>query len=284
MTKQYGILAFPAKQSLSPSFYNASFEKLHIDAKFNFYEIPENEFDEFMQRVRSEPISGLSVSLPYKQAVMKYMDFIGDDAKKIGAVNTVVNKDGVLHGYNTDFMGSVKALENTIGDLKGKNVVILGAGGASRAVIYGILRAGAHIVGILNRTKETAEILAEEFSKMFNTKILAESPDIFAKELPFKDILKNSDSILVQTTSIWMLNPNLTPDEIEKFCPQEYVNLFSTVMDIVYKPKITPILQTALKLNKKIVTGGQMFLSQAIEQFKLIIGKEPPDEIVKRFM
>ena len=283
MTKQYGILAFPAKQSLSPSFYNASFEKLNLNSKFNFYEIPADEFDKFMHKIKTEPIFGLSVSLPYKQLVMKYMDIIGEDAKKIRAVNTVVNDNGVLNGYNTDFIGSMKALEKVVGNLKGRNAVILGAGGASRAVIYGLLKAGANVIGILNRTKETAESLAKEFSEMFNVKIAADSLCNLAGNLPFKNALKNSDSVLIQTTSIWMMNPDLTPAEIEAFCPKEYVDLFSIVMDIVYKPKITPILETALKLNKKIVTGSMMFIAQAIEQFKLIVGVEPPEEVVKTF-
>lgn len=281
MTKQYGILAYPAKHSISPQVYNEAFKFLNIDAQFGIFEIPENELDEFMRQVKNDPIYGLSVSLPYKETVMNYLSFIDDDAKKIGAVNTVVNNGGVLSGYNTDFIGSIKALEEVVGNLKSKNVIILGAGGASRAVIYGLLKAGANVIGILNRKKENAEILAKEFSTMFNVNILSESLDNLAEKLPFKEKLLNSDSILIQTTSIWTLNPNISLEEANKFCPKEYVELFSTVMDVVYSPKITPLLRFAKDLNKKIVTGDMMFLYQAIEQFKLIVGEKPPVELMR---
>lgn len=283
MTKQYGILAFPAKHSLSPEIHNAAFKALGLDAQYGVFGIPENELDNFMKQVKNDPISGLSVSLPYKEVMMNHMNVIDDDAKKIGAVNAVVNIGGVLYGYNTDFIGSNMALEESVGGLKGKKVVVIGAGGAARAIIYGLLKSGAMVVGILNRTMEHAEKLAKEFSGMFGVTIQADSMENLAERLPFKNSIVN-DAILIQTTSIWTLNPNMSVEEAEKFCPKEYVQLFTTVMDIVYTPRITPLLHTAKDLGKTIITGDKMFLYQAAEQFKLWTGKEPPIEVMRKVL
>ena len=167
-------------------------------------------------------------------------------------------------------------------ELKGKPVVILGAGGAARAVIYGLLKEGANVLGILNRTIGAAEKLAEEFSKMFDVKIEAYSSENLADVLPFKD--KLTDAILIQTTSIWTLQPDILAEDAEKLCPAEYVKYFSTVMDIVYKPILTPLLKTAQSLGKKVITGDRMFLFQAAEQFKLFTEKEPPMEVMENIL
>ncbi|MFA7685248.1 MAG: shikimate dehydrogenase [Candidatus Gracilibacteria bacterium] len=283
MTKQYGLLAFPAKHSLSPEIHSAAFKALSIDAQYGLFEIPENELDDFVKRLKSDLIAGLSVSLPYKEVMIDHMSEIDDDAKKIGAINTVVNRDGILCGYNTDFIGSNKALKEAVGELKGKKVVILGAGGAARAVIYGLLKEGACVVGILNRTLETAENLAKEFSEMFNVQIKAYSSENLAKDLPFKDDLGN-EAILIQTTSIWTTNPDISEEYVRKFCPPEYVGMFATVMDIIYRPRITPLLKIAEDLGKKIITGDKMFLYQATEQFKLWTEKEAPFEVMRNVL
>ncbi|MDD3861868.1 MAG: shikimate dehydrogenase, partial [Candidatus Gracilibacteria bacterium] len=183
MTKQYGLLAFPAKHSLSPDIHNAGFKALGIDARYDLFEVPKNEFEDFAKSLKDSSISGLSVSLPYKEAIIDFLDFVDDSAKKIGAVNTILNRDGILSGYNTDFIGSNRALGGVNGSLSGKKVVILGAGGAARAVIYGLLKDGAEVVGILNKTLENAKKLAKEFSEIFGIKIKAFSSENLAEEL-----------------------------------------------------------------------------------------------------
>lgn len=282
MAQRYGILAFPAGYSLSPDIHNAAFKALNIDAEYDVFDVPEDRFKDFMKCLKIDPVSGLSVSLPYKENVLNYMHVLDEDSEKIGAVNTVVNRNGVFHGYNTDFIGSNRALEEAEGDLKGKNVVILGAGGASRAIIYGLLKAGANVVGILNRNKERADALAEEFSKMFKVNIGSDSLDDLAKRKPFSKKLEKGNSILIQTTSIWTIMPDMGEEEVNEFCPKEYVQVFSTVMDIVYNPKMTPLLKIAKNLKKKIVSGDRMFLHQAFEQFKLWTGQEPPVAVMEK--
>ena len=139
MSKTFGILAFPAAHSLSPAMHNFVFRKLGIDAEYKFFEIPAEKLAEFMWRVRDEKIAGLSVSIPHKIEVMKYLDEIEDSAKKIGAVNTVFWKGEKLVGANTDCMGAIFCLFSgfeKLEDLKNKKVVVLGGGGAARAIVF----------------------------------------------------------------------------------------------------------------------------------------------------
>ena len=159
MIKKFGILANPAKHSLSPVMFNAAFQANGIDAEYGVFEISENQLACYMEQVKHEPISGLSVSLPYKEVIIEYLNQVDDDVRKIGACNTVLNKGGLLYGFNTDYKGSNAALKNIIGDLKDKKIVIIGAGGAARAVAYGVMKEGAN-VHIFNRKKSKADSIA----------------------------------------------------------------------------------------------------------------------------
>lgn len=277
MTKQYGILAFPAKHSLSPLVHNAAFKALKIDAQYGLFELKDEELSAFIKQVKNDYISGFSVSLPHKESIIKYLNVVDEDAQKIGAVNTVINEGEILHGYNTDFVGSNQALKEIVGGLSGKKVVILGAGGATRAVIYGLLKEKAEVLAILNRTPEHAFNLAKEFSKMFGVKIESGSLENLHERSFQADIL-------IQTTSIWTLNPNMTEQELPEFCSTEFVENFDVVMDIIYRPRITPLLQVAQRLGKKIIAGDLMFLYQAAKQFELWTKQKAPIEIMREVL
>ncbi len=266
MTKQYGILAYPARHSLSPAVHDAAFKCLKIDAQFGFFETPESEIPSFIESVLSEPISGLAVSLPYKELVMNYMNKIDEDALKIGAVNTVVNKGGMLYAYNTDWIGVQKALEESVGDFSGMNAVVIGAGGAARGVIYALLKGGAK-VGVYNRTEEKAQELAKYFGDLFG--VMVESGGI--------DKIDSGD-ILINTTSIWLENEEA---KVEDLMLENVVGRFKTVMDIVYKPLITPLLAAAQKAGSKVITGDKMFLYQAAAQCELWTGEKAPIEVMR---
>lgn len=267
--KKYGILAHPAGHSLSPAMFNAAFKEVGLDAEYRVYDVREEKLAEFMDTVKHEPINGLSVSLPHKEHVMLYMNEIDEDADKIGAVNCVKNQGGFLYGYNTDFIGSNKAMTEVVGSLSGKKAVVIGAGGAARAVAYGLLKEGAS-VAIFNRHKEKAVKLAEEFSGMFGVEV---------KSGRLKDCSGiDGGDILIQTTSIWMVEPGVG---MEEFLPEDFAAKFDVVMDIVYKPLITPLLEAARNMGKTIITGDKMLLYQGIEAFRLWIGKEAPVEVMK---
>lgn len=257
MTKRYGILAYPAKHSLSPLIHNAAFKELSIDAEYGVFEIDEMGLQNFMEYVKSEPISGLSVSLPHKVNIIQYMHVIDDNAKAIGAVNTVLNKSGILYGYNTDYIGSNAAL----GDIKGKSFAVLGAGGAARAVVYGLLKEGGFVT-IYNRSIDKAKKLAEDLGAEFGD---------------FANI--SGGDVLIQTTSIWINNPDAT-----HIVPEDVVKKFNTVMDIVYTPLKTPLIKMAESLGKTVITGEKMFLYQAAEQFKIWTGQKAPIELMQKLL
>lgn len=262
MMKQYGILGYPAKHSLSPAVQNAAFRACGIDAQYGIFEIPENELAAFMEQVKHEPIYGLSVTAPYKEIVMQYLNEVAEDARKIGTVNTVVNRGGLLYGYNVDYIGLIKALKEVFFNLRGQRVCVIGAGGAARAAVYGLLKEGAE-VAIFNRTPERAKSLADEFGRMFGVKV--ESGSLNGGDM--------SGDILIQTSSIWIIEPEA---KIEDLIAMKVLDQFKVVMDIIYKPLKTPLIVAAEHLGKKTITGDKMFLYQAVEQFKLWTGKEAP--------
>jgi shikimate dehydrogenase len=276
MTKKYGILAHPAKHSLSPAMFDAAFKEAGIDAEYRVYDIRENELQKFMEKtVRHDPVSGLSVSLPYKESVMGFLDVVDEDAKRIGAVNTIVNKGGYLYGSSTDHLGVVAALKAKCGSLKGKRVMVMGAGGAARAIIYGLLKVGAEVL-IVNRNMNRAEELVTEFTEIFG-------PSLCACYFDDKKNVNEAD-ILIQATSIWMLEPKLPEPEVNFFVPDEFVEKFEYVMDIVYQPLKTPLIEKAERLGKKVITGEKMLLHQAVEQYKLWFEEEAPVKAMREVL
>ncbi len=257
MTKKYGILAFPVNHSLSPLIHNAAFKERGIDGEYGVFEVNEIGLQNFMEFVKAEPISGLSVSLPHKVNIMQYMHVIDDDAKSIGAVNTVLNNRGTLYGYNTDFAGSNAAL----GEIKGKKFAILGAGGAARAIVYGILKEGGAAT-VYNRSFDKAKKLAD---------------DLGAKAGDFSNI--QGGDVLIQATSIWIHDPLAT-----EIVPSSVVEKFDTIMDIVYSPLKTPLLELAESLGKKVITGDKMFLHQAAKQFEIWTDQKAPVELMQKLL
>ncbi len=269
MSKHYGILAYPAKHSLSPVMHNAAFKALKIDAKYGTIELKLEYLAEFIKEAKAMPIDGLSVSLPFKEKIIPYLDRISEDAAKIGAVNTIMNKGGVLLGENSDFIGAIMALKEVVKNLKNNKVVIIGAGGAARAVAYGLLKEGANVT-ILNRTKTKAVQIAMEFAEMFKA-------HIYAGDL---EHLEEGD-ILINTSSIW--NTSKLDDMIlPTFCNPAYVAKFALVMDIAYRPYITPLLEAAQFAGVPFITGDRMLLHQAAVQFELWTGQKAPMEVMGR--
>lgn len=276
MIKKYGILAYPARHSLSPVMHNAAFKAMKMNAKYSAFEVAEKDLDVFFKIVRSEPIDGLSVSLPYKEKVIPYLDRIDDDARKIGAVNTIINIDGLLAGFNTDFLASSKAIFSDLGPKdhiprKDPVAVVIGAGGAARAVCYGLLKMGVH-VWVGNRTKSKADGIAIEFAEMFT--------DVEIHSVPMDDL--GSGDFLVNTSSIWTLDSEAGVAELPYFCTPQYVKHFKVVMDICYRPLETPLIQAARLAGKHAITGDKMLLYQALDQFQLFTGEKAPVGIMRK--
>lgn len=255
------VIGDPIEHSLSPQMHNAGYAALHIDDRYVFVasHVKIHDIENFINGVRSMHIRGVSCTIPHKIAVMPYLDTITDVAKKIGAVNTIVNKNDKLTGYNTDWLGILDPLEKFI-DVNKKNVALLGAGGAARAAAYAVTSKGAKLK-IYNRTRENAEKLANEFDAE------AYSLDAIAE-------VKTAD-IIINTTPVGLKNNNESP------LPKEYISDKQIVFDAVYGSEETQLIKDAKEKGAQTISGIEMLLHQGFAQFKLFTGQQAPVEAMR---
>ena len=258
-TKICAIIGNPVEHSLSPAIHNAGYNALGLN--FSYLAFRVTNLQDAISGIRSLGICGTSITVPHKTSVIQYLDEIDKTAKVIGAVNTIVNENGKLVGYNTDLQGAIKALEEKI-TLKGKKVVLIGAGGAAFAIAFGLRRKGVNIL-ILNRDIEKAKTLANQTDADFgDLSRLAE--------------IKNSD-ILIHATPIGM-----NPQADVSIVPKEYLHKDLVVFDIVYNPKDTKLIQDAQNIGCQIVYGYKMLLYLSITQFELFTKKKAPLAIMEK--
>lgn len=252
------VIGDPVEHSLSPLMHNAGYKVLRIDDKYVYVacNVKTGKLEDFINGVRAMGIRGISCTIPHKIKVMKYLDEIDETANKIGAVNTIVNENGMLKGYNTDWIGIVIPFRK-ITSLKNKKVALLGAGGAARAAAYGVVKGGAKLT-IYNRTIEKAQVLAKGFGASACS--FEETKDI-----------KTMD-IIINATSTG-LNPNIFDSPLDK----ELFTEKQIVFDIIYSPYETKFLKEAKQKGAKIIHGLEMFLQQGIAQFKLFTGLDVPE-------
>jgi len=254
-TPLYGIVGNPVRQSLSPVIHNLTFRRMGWDAVYLAFEV--DDLYAAISGIRGLGIKGLSVTIPFKTEVIPFLDEVEGMAKKIKAVNTIVNEGGKLIGYNTDSYGAIKALEERV-DLKGRKVLLLGAGGAARAIGYGLKERGSEIV-ISNRSSDRGKKLAEELG------------------CPFKPLasLEGVDAdILINATSAGM-HPNAGESPLRK----EFLKAGMIVMDIVYRPRRTQLLREAEKCGCQVIDGLEMLAYQGAKQLEIWTGRKP--DVVK---
>ncbi len=263
-TKLFGLIGDPVEHSLSPSMHNAAFKYFNLDYVYVPFHVKKEYLEAAVQGARSLEIKGLNVTIPHKTAVMKYLDVLDHTAELIGAVNTIKFDDGIK-GYNTDGIGAVRAIEEII-TVKDKNIVILGAGGASRAISFQIILSGAGRVIIANRTLNKAFKLKENLVEKLDADV--EAIDLGEK---LKEELKDAD-ILINTTPIGMY-PN---NNQEPLVTSEMMHENLIVNDIIYNPLETGLLMEGHKAGAKTVNGVKMLIYQGIESFKIWTGYEPP--------
>lgn len=231
----------------------AGYRALGLD--FAYVPFAVTDVEGAMRGVRALGIRGLGVSMPYKQAVIPLLDALDPIAARIGAVNTIVNDDGRLTGHNTDWIGAVRALEEAT-SLRGARVLLLGAGGAARAVAFGLAERGA-VVTVVNRDLDKARQLAAAIG-------CAAAPlDDATFAAPYE--------VVVNATSRGMAEVDPRSP-----VPEEMLREGLTVMDIVYKPVVTELVGAARRRGATALHGGRMLLHQAAEQFRLYTGMEPP--------
>jgi len=271
-TKMCIIIGDPVEHSLSPEMHNAGYEALGIDDQYVFTgaTVKSQKLKEVIKAVRAMGIRGLTCTIPHKIEVMRYLDEIDETAKKIGAVNTVVNEKGKLTGYNTDWLGVIKPLEK-YGKLNGKKVAVIGAGGAARAMVYGVLKRGGSVI-IFNRTLEKAWDLIKTLKIKNGSAISLLS----SKDLSHIEGVTECDIILNAT--------NLGMGELENKTPvpKKFIKKHHIVFDAVYVPYETRLLKDAKEKGAKIIHGTEMLLHQGLAQFELYTGKEAPENVMRR--
>src|SRR3989344_8894265 len=262
-TKMCIVIGDPVAHSLSPAMHNAGYEAVGIDDQFVFLgaRVKVQDVGLAVQTMRKMGIHGLSCTIPHKVVVMKFLDEVDETVRKIGAVNTVLNQNGKLVGFNTDWVGVVIPLEK-ITTLFGKKALVLGAGGAARAVVFGLLKRGTK-VKIFNRTNETAIKLAKEFG-------------CEVTDLKIKSEIKDFD-IIINTTSVGM-----KPLENNMPIPAEFITNKQIVFDIVYVPFETKLLKEAKKRGAKIIHGIEMLLHQGTAQFEIYTGHKAPEKAMRK--
>jgi len=258
-TKICCLIGDPVEHSLSPPIHNAAYKALGID--YSYITLRAGDIERAIADIRTNGIRGVSVTTPHKVNALKYLDHVDPTAQAIGAVNTIVNDDGVLAGYNTDGDAALKALEE-VTDLGGKRVVLIGSGGAALAIAAALKANGAKLV-ILNRDEAKARRLANR----------VEAKD--AGDLSKISLVTKAD-ILINATTVGM-----APETKETIVPQEFLHDHLTVFDIVYNPKETRLITEARARGCAVVYGYKMLLYQAARQFELFTGRPAPLEVME---
>jgi shikimate dehydrogenase len=292
--KVYGIIGHPVTHSLSPAMFNAAIAHIKLDAEYRTFDIdpsdPEN-LANFCYETDINEIAGLSVTMPYKQAIMAYMDHYDPLAKIIGAVNTVVNEESKLIGYNTDSMGAMQALRQAT-DL-GKKVLVMGAGGAARAIAYGLKGFQADVF-IYNRTPEKAEAIAEEWEletielkhiPQANFDIIINATSVGSHTIGSDTLVADTPTSDIPTTRFAnSLAGNSLTNAESSLLHADQIPSTAVVMDIVTNPIKTQLLKEAEKAGTTTVSGERMLLWQAVDQFKLFFDQEAPIEVMEQAM
>lgn len=258
----------PVEHSLSPPMHNAAFHQLKLDYVYVPFHVKRGNLAPAILGARNMGIKGLNLTIPHKIEVINYLDELDEAAELIGAVNTVKFTENNAVGYNTDGFGAVKAIEETT-PVKGKKIIIIGAGGAARAISFQLLLSGVGEVLIANRTLEKACNLKNDLKETFNTSL-----GCLGLEDELKLELKDAD-VLINTTPVGM-HPH---QDDEPVVTSDMMHSDLVVNDIVYNPLETGILREAGKAGAQIVPGTKMLIYQGLEAFRIWIGITPPVEV-----
>jgi shikimate dehydrogenase len=270
-TRVCGVIGEPIEHTLSPAMHNAAFQALNLDYVFLAFRVKPAEVESAVNGMRALNIRGLNVTMPHKTAIINHLDRVDLSAQIVNSVNTVLNKENLLFGFNTDGVGAVRALKENGVELKGRKVLLLGAGGAARAIAYALAKE-ADELAVLNRTVKQAQAMAKLLEKSFNKKIAAGSlsPNDIQTNLQDSDILINATSI------------GMKPKPDESPVAPKLLRKNLVVMDIIYNPLETKLAKDAKAAGAKVVSGVEMLIYQGAASFEIWTGKSPPAEVMRQ--
>src|SRR5699024_10734291 len=262
MTYQFGLIGYPITHSLSPWIHGNFLERTSIKGNYEIIEIdPALSFSDEMMKLKERHLNGFNITVPYKEKVLDYLDELDEQAKHIGAVNTVLCKNGKWIGYNTDGIGYMRSLLQkypTLTEKKSSNILILGAGGAAKGIFYALLANGYKQITIANRSVEKAKDLIDG------------EPNSMAMTLHEAQQSLLQFDVIIQTTSVGM-----KPHADDMIISLDALKEGAIVSDIVYQPLLTSFLQKALSMNAHIHYGHTMLLYQAQYAFEIWTNERP---------
>jgi shikimate dehydrogenase len=271
MTQYIALIGFPLGHSISPLFQQAALDHLNLHVKYLAWEVAPEGLAGALEKLRRPENLGANVTIPYKEKVLPSLDRLEGQAREIGAVNTIAKEKGALVGYNTDGQAFLRALREK-GDFepRGQQVVLLGAGGAARALAFSLLRAGIRSLTIYNRGLERAQKLAGDLEK-----VLAPGPEVSA--LPWEARLSGLPpcQLIVQATPL-----GTTGENPQSPLPAQHNPRGVLAYDLVYNPPETPFLKEAKKAGARALGGLAMLVYQGAASFELWTGQDAPLEVM----
>ncbi|HEU4605495.1 MAG TPA: shikimate dehydrogenase [Nitrososphaera sp.] len=267
-TKTYCIIGDPIQHSLSPGMQNAAFAAAGLNCTYIAFRVPANELKESVESLRSINVSGFNITVPHKVEAMKYLDELDASAKKAAAVNTVNNIEGIFRGYNTDIDGFIEPLRKRHVDFSGMRVLVLGAGGAARAVVAALAQEGGMAkVMIANRNVQRAGELARIGSNL----------GLKCETLPLDKVqgVSAECDMIVNATTVGLSNE---PSPVD----HEHIKKGSIVYDIVYRPIVTDLIENAKYAQATVVYGYEMLIEQGAKAFEIWTGLPAPRDAMKK--
>lgn len=256
----YGLLGEKLSHSLSPTIHKQIFDLIEREGAYKLFEVEKEKLENFVDALKVLKIKGSNVTIPYKKDIMKYLDEISDEAKKIGSVNTISLKNDKLYGYNTDYHGFGYMLEINNVILKDKVAVILGNGGATKAVVHYLLDKEVSKIYIVSRRKESDE---------FNLKGVS--------IISYDDLNSIKGDIIINSTPVGMY-PNVESSPVSK----DVIRNFDTVVDLIYNPLETVFLKIGKELDKKTIGGLYMLVAQAVKAQEIWQDTDIKEDVIRK--
>ncbi len=269
-TKIFALIGDPVERSLSPAMHNAAFKELGLDCVYVALRVARDSLPEAIRCVKALGIGGLNVTTPHKVDIVRLLDELDESVSRVGAVNTVKNEDGKLIGFNTDGRGAIEALKEKVGELRGRKVVLLGAGGAARAIAFSLAETGVELT-LANRTASKARKLAASIERKLGSKV----NQVELKQEVLKGVLEQAD-ILINATSVGMY-----PDVDQTLVRGDIMHPGLVVNDIIYEPLTTRLLCEAKEAGAQTINGLGMLTHQGAASLELWTGKRAPVDVMR---
>lgn len=268
--KIYGVLGYPAKHSLSPLMHNAAFKELRINASYTIFEKNPEEFENFLRTLSQQHIFGLNVTVPYKEKVIPFLNKISAEAKLIGAVNTIRSLDNILEGFNTDGEGFLNHLRQDLRFApKDKNIALIGAGGAAKAVAVYLSKARPKFMSIYDVDKEKLKALVLHLKEHFSGTGFIMAPSVEKLNIEYCNLLINATPVGMKSND---------PSVVD----EKYIHKNLLVYDLIYNPKETKLLKTAREKGAVTSNGLGMLLYQGMLSFQIWTGSLAPKGVMQK--